>query len=115
MEQDRASLRAGTHIFTWGRGDLGQLGTERDTNETQPVLVTAVESKDVAHVAASVFNSAYITGLSNATYDFPHALQTAQPVRQSLTILRAHRSVVYACSTSRQNKLHDQQLDKGTP
>lgn len=71
MEQDRASLRAGTHIFTWGRGDFGQLGTERDTNENQPVLVTAVESKDVAHVAASVFNSAYITGLSNATYDFP--------------------------------------------
>ena len=70
MEQDRASLRAGTHIYSWGRGDLGQLGTEHDTNESEPVLVTAVESKDVAHVAASVFNSAYITGLRSATYAF---------------------------------------------
>ena len=64
MQHD-ASLRAGTHIFSWGRGDLGQLGTGSDISEHQPVLVQAVESKDVAHVAASVFNSAYITGLAS--------------------------------------------------
>lgn len=66
MQHHGASLRAGTHIFSWGRGDLGQLGTDRDVNETQPVLVRAVDAKDVAHVAASVFNTAYITGLAFA-------------------------------------------------
>ena len=55
-------LHHGTHIFSWGRGDLGQLGTNRGQSESQPVLVQAVEDKDVAHVAASVFNSAFITG-----------------------------------------------------
>ena len=62
MSVDHNHLRGGTHIFSWGRGDLGQLGTELDLSQPQPVLVQAVEAKDVAHVAASVFNSAFITG-----------------------------------------------------
>ena len=62
MSIDRTPLRGGTHIFSWGRGDLGQLGTGLDTSQSQPVLVQAVEAKDVSHVAASVFNSAFITG-----------------------------------------------------
>ncbi len=63
MAEDKSVLHHGTHIFSWGRGDLGQLGTEGDQSELQPVLVRAVEDKDVAHVAASVFNSAFITGV----------------------------------------------------
>ena len=55
-------LHRGTHIFSWGRGDLGQLGTDRDQSEAQPLLVRALEDRDVAQVAASVFNSAYVTG-----------------------------------------------------
>lgn len=62
MSVEHASLRGGTHIFSWGRGDLGQLGTGLDVSQPQPVLVQAVEAKDVSHVAASVFNSALITG-----------------------------------------------------
>lgn len=62
MSVDHMSLRGGTHIFSWGRGDLGQLGTGLDSSQPQPVLVQAVEAKDVSHVAASVFNSAFITG-----------------------------------------------------
>ncbi|KAL3150238.1 hypothetical protein ABBQ32_000096 [Trebouxia sp. C0010 RCD-2024] len=61
MSVDHTSLRGGTHIFSWGRGDLGQLGTGLDSSQPQPVLVQAVEAKDVSHVAASVFNSAFIT------------------------------------------------------
>ncbi|DBA87172.1 TPA: hypothetical protein ACH3X2_005178 [Trebouxia sp. C0005] len=61
MAEDKSVLHHGTHIFSWGRGDLGQLGTERDQSEPQPVLVRAVEDKDIAHVAASAFNSAFIT------------------------------------------------------
>ena len=64
-------LHHGTHIFSWGRGDLGQLGTERGLSESQPVLVHAVEDKDVAHVAASVFNSAFITGGINFLHTAP--------------------------------------------
>ena len=62
MSEDHAPLRGGTHIFSWGRGDFGQLGTELDLSQPHPVLVQAVEDKDIAHVAASVFNSAFITG-----------------------------------------------------
>ena len=62
MSGDHVPLRGGTHIFSWGRGDLGQLGTELDLSQPHPVLVQAVEDKDIAHVAASVFNSAFITG-----------------------------------------------------
>ena len=61
-----AALRRGTHIFSWGRGDLGQLGTELDQSQSQPVLVQAVEDKDVAHVGASAFNSAFVTGTVQA-------------------------------------------------
>lgn len=71
MAVDIGSLHRGTHIFSWGRGDLGQLGSELDQSEAQPVLVQAVEDKDIAHVAASVFNSAFITGAS------PSLAQTA--------------------------------------
>ena len=60
------ALRRGTHIFSWGRGDLGQLGTELDQSQSQPVLVQAVEDKDIAHVAASAFNSAFVTGAMQA-------------------------------------------------
>ncbi len=38
MAEDKSVLHHGTHIFSWGRGDLGQLGTERDQSEPQPVL-----------------------------------------------------------------------------
>lgn len=62
MSGDPTPLRGGTRILSWGRGDLGQLGTELDLSQPQPVLVQAVEAKDVSHVAASVFNSAFITG-----------------------------------------------------
>ena len=65
MAEEKSGLHHGTHIFSWGRGDLGQLGTERDQSEPQPVLVRAVEDKDVTHVAASVFNSAFITGVKH--------------------------------------------------
>ena len=63
--EPKSVLHHGTHIFSWGRGDLGQLGTQRDQSEPQAVLVRAVEDKDVAHVAASVFNSAFITGVKD--------------------------------------------------
>lgn len=62
MSGDHTPLRGGTRVFSWGRGDLGQLGTELDLSQPEPVLVQAVEAKDVSHVAASVFNSAFITG-----------------------------------------------------
>lgn len=62
MSSDHTLLRGGTRIFSWGRGDLGQLGTELDLSQLQPVLVQAVDDKDITHVAASVFNSAFITG-----------------------------------------------------
>lgn len=65
MASDGPVVRAGTHIFAWGRGDLGQLGLSQDTSESGPVLVTALDFEDIAHVAASVYNSAFITGQNN--------------------------------------------------
>ena len=66
MTIDYNSIHHGTHIFSWGRGDLGQLGSGLDSSRTQPALVAAVEDKDVAHVAASIFNSAFVTGEQHA-------------------------------------------------
>ena len=76
MPANIAALHHGTHIFTWGRGDLGQLGTGQDQSASQPALVNAVEDKDVAHVAASVYNTAFITGIADV-----HATRSSHAVK----------------------------------
>jgi alpha-tubulin suppressor-like RCC1 family protein len=47
--------------YTWGRGDLGQLGLGTDSNAEVPTLVAALADKNVVHVAAAEYHTAFLT------------------------------------------------------
>lgn len=102
MAEDKSVLHHGTHIFSWGRGDLGQLGTERDQSEPQPVLVRAVEDKDIAHVAASAFNSAFITGVKDLLLPYYPASRRAHTATSNPNTCSAQalHSLNIACSAT---------------
>lgn len=49
-------------VYSWGRGDLGQLGLGDEGNHSLPTLIPNFEDKDILHVAASDFHTAFLTG-----------------------------------------------------
>jgi alpha-tubulin suppressor-like RCC1 family protein len=50
-------------VYSWGRGDLGQLGLGDEGNYSQPTLIPNLADKDILHIAASDFHSAFLTGV----------------------------------------------------
>ena len=48
-------------MYTWGRGDLGQLGQSTDKNFTWPALLHTLRNKQIMHVSANIYHSAALT------------------------------------------------------
>ncbi|KAI5073199.1 hypothetical protein GOP47_0011212 [Adiantum capillus-veneris] len=48
-------------VFAWGRGDLGQLGVGDEADRDSPTLVESFSKKDIVHIAASDFHTAFLT------------------------------------------------------
>ncbi|KAL3687154.1 hypothetical protein R1sor_013463 [Riccia sorocarpa] len=49
-------------VYAWGRGDFGQLGLGDESDRNHPVLVESLVDKDILHVAAGDFHTAFVTG-----------------------------------------------------
>ncbi|KAL2629156.1 hypothetical protein R1flu_013842 [Riccia fluitans] len=49
-------------VYAWGRGDFGQLGLGDDSDRDHPALVQSLLDKDILHVAAGDFHTAFVTG-----------------------------------------------------
>jgi alpha-tubulin suppressor-like RCC1 family protein len=50
-------------VYSWGRGDLGQLGTSTDVCcSGTPTLVAGLHDRGVVHMAGSLFHSVALTG-----------------------------------------------------
>ncbi|CAM6124002.1 unnamed protein product [Calypogeia fissa] len=54
--------RPSVSVYSWGRGDLGQLGLGDEGNHSHPTLIPNLADKDILHIAASDFHSAFLTG-----------------------------------------------------
>eukprot|EP00193_Tetraselmis_chui_P018919 CAMPEP_0177780760 /NCGR_PEP_ID=MMETSP0491_2-20121128/17426_1 /TAXON_ID=63592 /ORGANISM="Tetraselmis chuii, Strain PLY429" /LENGTH=145 /DNA_ID=CAMNT_0019300655 /DNA_START=134 /DNA_END=567 /DNA_ORIENTATION=- len=48
-------------VLVWGRGDLGQLGNGVAAGSWSPEVMASLPGKDVTHIAAGMFNTAYVT------------------------------------------------------
>ncbi|OAE31917.1 hypothetical protein AXG93_4485s1040 [Marchantia polymorpha subsp. ruderalis] len=49
-------------VYSWGRGDFGQLGLGDESDRSFPSLVQSLADKDILHVAAGDFHTAFLTG-----------------------------------------------------
>lgn len=49
-------------MYALGRGDLGQLGVGDDSDHPTPVPVAALAGKDIVHIAAGEYHTAFLTG-----------------------------------------------------
>ena len=61
---DPRSLGRNTFIYTWGNGDMGQLGLESTETHTTPQLVKALKGRDIVAATGNLWNSAFLTGRS---------------------------------------------------
>lgn len=57
-----ALRRPGTEVWSWGRGDCGQLATGTLEDSPVPAVVKALRGRDVLTVAAGAFDTAVVTG-----------------------------------------------------
>lgn len=48
-------------VLVWGRGDLGQLGNGAASCAPSPEAMESLAGKDVVHVAAGMYNTAFLT------------------------------------------------------
>jgi alpha-tubulin suppressor-like RCC1 family protein len=49
-------------VYAWGRGDEGQLGVGDESDHSEPTTVSALASKDIVHIAAGEYHTAFLTG-----------------------------------------------------
>lgn len=49
-------------VYAFGRGDLGQLGVGDEREHTSPTSVTSLVHKDIVHIAAGDYHTAFLTG-----------------------------------------------------
>jgi hypothetical protein len=54
--------REEVEVYSWGRGDLGQLGTRTELSSGTPTLVRRLHDKGVVHVAGSLYHAVALTG-----------------------------------------------------
>ena len=57
-----ALRRPGTEVYTWGRGDCGQLGCGAAQDGAAPVAVDALRGRDVVSAALGALHVAAVTG-----------------------------------------------------
>ena len=58
MEEVLASVP----MYTWGRGDFGQLANGSDQNISAPMPSGMIRDVDIVHAAANLYNTAFVTG-----------------------------------------------------
>ena len=73
-----------SYVYAWGRGDLEQLGTGGEGSTSSPQRVQVLDRKVVLHVAANLFNSAFVTGQPSLPSQGPPRLATLSSLRSSL-------------------------------
>lgn len=49
-------------MLALGRGDLGQLGVGDLSDHSTPVTLAALAGKDIVHIAAGEYHTAFLTG-----------------------------------------------------
>lgn len=49
-------------MYAWGRGDEGQLGVGDESDHSEPTTVSALAGKDIVHIAAGEYHTAFLTG-----------------------------------------------------
>ncbi|MCO5551230.1 hypothetical protein L7F22_004729 [Adiantum nelumboides] len=61
MAEQQRQAEPSSLVFAWGRGDLGQLGVGDEAGRDSPTLVESFSKKDIVHIAASDFHTAFLT------------------------------------------------------
>jgi alpha-tubulin suppressor-like RCC1 family protein len=58
------SSREEVDVYSWGRGDLGQLGTSTGVSSSSgtPTLAAGLHDRGVVNMAGSLFHSVALTG-----------------------------------------------------
>lgn len=91
-------------VFSWGRGDLGQLGLGDAADQDHPTLVKSFLKKDIVHIAASDFHTAFLTNEgeiytsgSNESGQLGTHLQENQLLPEPVVALGTQRIVHVAC------------------
>jgi len=59
--------RPGTEVYTWGRGDCGQLGTGSLEDSPVPAVVKGLRGRNILTLAAGAFDTAMVTGEGHLT------------------------------------------------
>lgn len=54
--------RPGTEVWTWGRGDCGQLATGSLEDSPMPAVVKGLRGRNILNIAAGAFDTAVVTG-----------------------------------------------------
>lgn len=54
--------RPGTEVWTWGRGDCGQLATGSLEDSPVPAVVKGLRGRNILNLAAGAFDTAVVTG-----------------------------------------------------
>lgn len=58
---DRYKGHAEIELYTWGRGDLGQLGQGKENNVSVPSVITTLKDSQLIHLAGNLYHSASVT------------------------------------------------------
>lgn len=57
-----ALRRPGTEVWTWGRGDCGQLATRGLEDSHVPAVVEGLRGRDIVSLSAGAYDTAAVTG-----------------------------------------------------
>ena len=60
--RDPKSLTSDIITYTWGNGDMGQLGLGSTVNHSTPQLLEALNGREIVSAAGNIFNTAFLTG-----------------------------------------------------
>lgn len=53
---------AGTEVYTWGRGDCGQLGSDAAQDSAAPTAIDSLHGRDIVNAAVGALHAAVVTG-----------------------------------------------------
>ena len=60
--RDPSSLAGNITTYTWGNGDMGQLGLGSTETHLTPQLVEALIGRDIVMASGNLWNTAFLTG-----------------------------------------------------
>lgn len=83
------------NIFTWGRGDQGQLGTGKPEDSAAPVLVDAVRGRDILSVACGGATTAVLLRHDGQKWELAGGKDEGEKVCKALGSLLARRTATH--------------------